>query len=453
MVNAGAIATTSLIPGRRPTERWERLRDGLSRFAGRELALDDEVFESASQTNHRNREIARVLDGFGRIEDGADAAVELYTRQSCLSVTARDLAVMGATLADGGVNPVTHERVVAAETCRCTLAVMTTAGLYETSGDWLYEIGLPGKSGIGGGIVTVAPGKGGLGRTRRRSTRRGTAFAGSWPRASSRGGWDSTSSCRNRRPDPHAALVRRRGAALVAAPPAAAAALDDEIALAERHAPVVRLVEQLEECGPGEPYEPIDVDAALRRADGGAAGAVERRRPRRGRPDRRRPRRPATSTTSTSRATRSSRAATTSSGRAGSRMAGRRPSTPTSRRSRATRGSSRSSTGSSTPSTTGTTSTRATGRCPARLRRARRPRGALRGAGRSRLQPARGRRARRLGRREARARGRAPAGRLSGRGLARELLRRGALPRQLRRAGRRLRRHARPARRARAGGA
>ncbi len=163
MVNAGAIATTSLIPGRTAAERWERLREGLSRFAGRELALDDEVFESASQTNHRNREIARVLDGFGRIEGGAETAVELYTRQSCLSVTARDLAVMGATLADGGVNPVTRERVVAAETCRCTLAVMTTAGLYETSGDWLYEIGLPGKSGIGGGIVTVAPGKGGLG--------------------------------------------------------------------------------------------------------------------------------------------------------------------------------------------------------------------------------------------------------------------------------------------------
>jgi glutaminase len=78
-------------------------------------------------------------------------------------VTARDLAVMGATLADGGVNPVTGERVVDAATCRYTLAVMSTAGLYETSGDWLYEVGLPGKSGIGGGIVTVSPGKGGLG--------------------------------------------------------------------------------------------------------------------------------------------------------------------------------------------------------------------------------------------------------------------------------------------------
>jgi len=83
--------------------------------------------------------------------------------QSCLKVTARDLAVMGATLANGGVNPLTHEQAVDAESCHCTLAVMATAGLYETSGDWLYDIGLPGKSGIGGGIVTVAPGKGGLG--------------------------------------------------------------------------------------------------------------------------------------------------------------------------------------------------------------------------------------------------------------------------------------------------
>ena len=163
MVNAGAIATTSLIPGATPEARWERLRDGLSRFAGRELALDDEVYESASRTNHRNREISGLLAKVGRIEGDPAVVVDLYTRQSCLRVTARDLALMGATLAAGGVNPVTRERVVSAETCRCTLAVMTTAGLYETSGDWLYEIGLPGKSGIGGGIVTVAPGKGGLG--------------------------------------------------------------------------------------------------------------------------------------------------------------------------------------------------------------------------------------------------------------------------------------------------
>jgi glutaminase len=90
-------------------------------------------------------------------------ALDLYTRQCSLDVSARDLAVMGATLADGGINPLTKERVVDAAVCHYTLAVMATAGLYETSGDWLYDIGLPGKSGVGGGIVTVSPGKGGLG--------------------------------------------------------------------------------------------------------------------------------------------------------------------------------------------------------------------------------------------------------------------------------------------------
>jgi glutaminase len=163
MVNPGAIATTSLVPGETVEVRWQFVREGLSRFAGRTLALNDEVYESASQTNSRNQSIARLLQGYGRIYSGPAEAIDLYTRQCSLNVSARDLAVMGATLADGGVNPVSGERVIDAATCRYTLAVMTTAGLYETSGDWLYDIGLPGKSGIGGGIVTVAPGKGGLG--------------------------------------------------------------------------------------------------------------------------------------------------------------------------------------------------------------------------------------------------------------------------------------------------
>jgi glutaminase len=163
MVNAGAIATTSLVPGSDVEERWRFVQEGLSRFAGRPLELDDEVFRSASATNHRNQSLARLLQSVGRIYADPSEAVDLYTRQSCLRVTARDLAVMGAALANGGVNPCTHERVVDTESCHCTLAVMTIAGLYETSGDWLYDIGLPGKSGIGGGIVTVAPGKGGLG--------------------------------------------------------------------------------------------------------------------------------------------------------------------------------------------------------------------------------------------------------------------------------------------------
>lgn len=163
MVNAGAIATTSLASGDTAEARWRFLREGLSRFAGRELTLDEETYASASETNYRNRSLVWMLQSQGRVYCDPLEALDLYTRQCALDVTARDLSVMGATLADGGWNPVTGEQVVSAEVCHFALAVMITAGLYETSGDWLYEIGLPGKSGIGGGIVTVAPGKGGLG--------------------------------------------------------------------------------------------------------------------------------------------------------------------------------------------------------------------------------------------------------------------------------------------------
>jgi glutaminase len=127
------------------------------------LSVNLEVYESASRTNHRNQSIARLLETYDRIYFDAVETVDLYTRQCSLNVSARDLAVMGATLADGGVNPFTKARVIDEAVCGYALAVMTTAGLYETSGDWLYDIGLPGKSGIGGGIVAVSPGKGGLG--------------------------------------------------------------------------------------------------------------------------------------------------------------------------------------------------------------------------------------------------------------------------------------------------
>jgi glutaminase len=163
MVNAGAIATTSLTPGGSMDARWQFIVDGLSRFAGRELALDDAVLESALATNHRNRALAALLHSMGGLVGDPAVATELYTRQSCLSVTAADLAAMGATLADGGVCPTTRRRVVDADVARVTLAVMTIAGLYETSGDWLLDVGVPGKSGIGGGMVTVSPGKGALG--------------------------------------------------------------------------------------------------------------------------------------------------------------------------------------------------------------------------------------------------------------------------------------------------
>jgi glutaminase len=163
MVNAGAIATTSLVPGATFEAKWRFIHDGLSRFAGRKLPLDEEVYASATETNFRNQGIARLLQSFGRIYFDPAQATDLYTKQCSLNVSARDLAVMGATLADGGVNPLTKKRVVDPAICHYALAVMTTAGLYETSGDWLYDIGLPGKSGIGGGIVTVSPGKGGMG--------------------------------------------------------------------------------------------------------------------------------------------------------------------------------------------------------------------------------------------------------------------------------------------------
>lgn len=163
MVNTGAIATTSLVPGESFEDRWNFIYEGLCRFAGRKLSLNEEVLASALDTNYRNRGLANALHGLGRLGCDPQMAVDLYTKQCSLNVTARDLAVMGATLADGGVNPLTKERVVDNYVCHYALAVMVTAGLYETSGDWLYDIGLPGKSGIGGGIVTVSPGKGGLG--------------------------------------------------------------------------------------------------------------------------------------------------------------------------------------------------------------------------------------------------------------------------------------------------
>jgi glutaminase len=163
MVNAGAIATTSLAPGETAEEKWDFVRSGLSRLAGRELSLDPEVYASEAATNDRNRGIARLLHGYQRMYFDPDEATDVYTRQCSLNVTVTDLAIMGATLADGGVNPITGETVIDAGRCRQVLAVMATAGLYEQSGDWLYEVGLPGKSGVSGGLVTIAPGKGGLG--------------------------------------------------------------------------------------------------------------------------------------------------------------------------------------------------------------------------------------------------------------------------------------------------
>jgi glutaminase len=162
MVNSGAITTSSLVPGPSLEDKWQSILAGLSRFAGRRLSFNDDVYKSAMATNYRNRSIANLLYARGALTVQPEHAIDLYTRQCSLDVTVGDLSVMGATLANGGVNPVTHERIVDGVTCQYVLAVMITAGLYETSGDWLYHVGMPGKSGIAGGVVTVAPGKGSL---------------------------------------------------------------------------------------------------------------------------------------------------------------------------------------------------------------------------------------------------------------------------------------------------
>jgi glutaminase len=157
------LATTALVPGETPAAQWEYIRTGLSRFAGRFLELDGEVYQSEMLTNQRNKAIARLLESYGRITVDPLEVVDVYTRQCSLLVTARDLAIMGATLADGGVNPISGQQVVSPHVCQDTLSVLAATGMYQRSGEWLYEIGLPAKSGVAGGIVAVAPGKGAIG--------------------------------------------------------------------------------------------------------------------------------------------------------------------------------------------------------------------------------------------------------------------------------------------------
>ncbi|MGB7565005.1 MAG: glutaminase A [Prochlorococcaceae cyanobacterium] len=162
MVNAGAIAATSLAPGDDAETKWAFILEGFSRFAGRPLEVDEAVYASESATNQRNAGIASLLSSYERIYFDPEAATDLYTRQCSLSVSTADLALMAATLANGGFHPRSGQVVIDPIHCQHVLAVMVTAGLYETSGDWIYETGLPAKSGVAGGLITVAPGKGGL---------------------------------------------------------------------------------------------------------------------------------------------------------------------------------------------------------------------------------------------------------------------------------------------------
>jgi glutaminase len=163
MVNAGAIATTSLTKGNGPEERFARILDMFSRYAGRKLSVDESVFQSERATGHRNRAIAYLQLNSGMIEEPVLDHLDLYFRQCSILVSARDLAMMAATLANNGVNPVTGEVAIAAEHVKTVLSVMASCGMYDYSGEWVYRVGLPAKSGVGGGILAVLPGQFGFG--------------------------------------------------------------------------------------------------------------------------------------------------------------------------------------------------------------------------------------------------------------------------------------------------
>ena len=158
LVNAGAMATVSLVKAATPDERWQKLLSMYSRLAGRQLSLNDEVYQSEAATNFHNRAIAWLLFSYGTMYSDPIQACDVYTKQCSVGVTAADLAIMGATLAADGVNPITRSRVLSSGNVPHILAEMTMEGLYTTSGDWAYKVGLPGKSGVGGGLLAVAPG-------------------------------------------------------------------------------------------------------------------------------------------------------------------------------------------------------------------------------------------------------------------------------------------------------
>jgi glutaminase len=162
LVNPGAITATSMLKGASREEIWNSLLASYSDFAGRPLAVNQEVFKSEADTNQRNQAIGYLMYAYGFIKAEPMRATDIYTEQCAVNVNAKDLATMAATLANGGKNPVTGKQVMKTENVPGVLAVMATAGLYDDSGKWLYRTGLPGKSGVGGGIIAVSPGKFGI---------------------------------------------------------------------------------------------------------------------------------------------------------------------------------------------------------------------------------------------------------------------------------------------------
>jgi glutaminase len=162
LVNPGAITTTSMVGGKSRDEVWKSILNFHSDFAGRPLSVNKEVFDSEAATNQRNQAIGSLMYAYGFIKEKPEQAVDIYTEQCAISVSAKDLATMAATLANAGKNPVTNKQVMKPQNVPEVLAVMATAGLYDDSGKWLYHTGLPAKSGVGGGLIAVSPGKFGI---------------------------------------------------------------------------------------------------------------------------------------------------------------------------------------------------------------------------------------------------------------------------------------------------
>jgi glutaminase len=162
LVNPGAIATTSMVGGASRAEVWKSLLGFYSAFAGRPLSVNQEVFKSEADTNQRNQAIGYLMYAYGYIKENPMQATDIYTEQCAVSVNAKDLATMAGTLANAGKNPVTGRQVMQAAHVPRVLAVMATAGLYDDSGKWLFRTGLPGKSGVGGGLIAVSPGRFGI---------------------------------------------------------------------------------------------------------------------------------------------------------------------------------------------------------------------------------------------------------------------------------------------------
>ncbi len=163
MINAGAIAAAGLIAGKSPQTKLRRLLDMLGLYAGRDLALDDTVYRSESDTGHRNRAIGHMLRNFDILTEEPTPSVELYFQQCSVSVTCRDLGIMAATLANRGINPVTGKQAIRGEYVESILSVMGSCGMYDYAGEWIYNIGMPAKSGVSGGVIAVLPGQIGIG--------------------------------------------------------------------------------------------------------------------------------------------------------------------------------------------------------------------------------------------------------------------------------------------------